>query len=189
MKRDVIVITDGDQLAAKAAEKVANQVGGRLISCSAGNPTPLTGVELVELIKMTPQKPIIVLLDDRGHNGVGKGEEILIFLAKHKEINLIGVVAVASNVQGALGTPVDFSIMNNGAIHKGPVNKLGEPQDGKYLIGDTVSVLPYLNIPLIVGIGDVGKMEQNDSFDKGAPITLKAVEAILENAKKEQSSN
>lgn len=184
MGKEVIVITDGDLMAAKAAEEVAHQIGGRLISRSAGNPTPLTGEELIGLIKMASEEPVIVLLDDRGHHGVGKGEEILTFLAKHEEINLIGVVAVASNVEGASGTPVDFSITSTGMIHKGPVNKLGKPQKGKYLIGDTVSILPSLDVPLIVGIGDVGKMEQNDSYDKGAPITLKAVESILKNAKK-----
>ncbi|NLC76589.1 MAG: stage V sporulation protein AE [Clostridia bacterium] len=179
MGRKVIAITDGDQLAEKAVAKIAEKIGARFISRSAGNPTPLSGRELVEMIKGTPHDPVVVLLDDRGHHGVGKGEAALAYLAKHPDIELIGVVAVASNIPGAKGTPVDFSITNEGKIYKGPVNKDGDPSEERFLTGDTVSVLPELSVPLIVGTGDTGKMGGKDAHQAGSPITLKAVETIL----------
>lgn len=183
MKRKVIAITDGDLLAQKAVEEIAKKIGGRFISSSAGNPTPLSGNELIEKIKQTPYDPVVVLLDDRGHHGVGKGEAALACLARDPQIELLGVVAVASNISDAKGTPVDFSITKEGEIYEGPVNKDGTPAEGKYLIGDTVSILPELEIPVIVGTGDTGKMEGKDAVENGAPVTLKAVQAILNQVK------
>ncbi len=46
--------------------------------------------------------------------------------------------------------------------------------------GDTVYCLDKLDLPLIVGIGDIGKMGRKDDISKGSPITMKAVEFILE---------
>ena len=46
-KRRVILITDGDQVARRAVEKVAAEVGCRVISRSSGNPTPLNGESIV----------------------------------------------------------------------------------------------------------------------------------------------
>ena len=44
------------------------------------------------------------------------------------------------------------------------MNKHGEPEDFKeYLQGDTVDVLNKLNIPIIVGVGDIGKQDGADS--------------------------
>ncbi|PMU54581.1 stage V sporulation protein AE, partial [Pseudomonas sp. GP01-A3] len=37
-----------------------------------------------------------------------------------------------------------------------------------------------LNIPLVIGIGDIGKMGGRDDIEKGSPITRKAIEYILE---------
>lgn len=183
MKRKVIAITDGDLLAQKAVEEIARQIGGRFISRSAGNPTPLSGNELIEMIKQAPYDPVVVLLDDRGDHGVGKGEAALLQLANDPQIELLGVVAVASNIDDAKGTPVDFSITNKGEIYEGPVNKEGAPVEGKYLIGDTVSVLPELEVPVIVGTGDTGKMNGQDAVEAGAPITLQAVRTILNQVK------
>lgn len=181
MGRKVIAITDGDQLAEKAAREIARRLGGRFISRSAGNPTPLSGEELVELIKKAAKDPVIVLLDDRGHHGVGKGEAALAYLAQHPDIELLGVVAVASNIKDAKGTPVDFSVTRDGEIFPGPVDKDGKPATGKYLIGDTVQVLSQLPVPLIVGTGDTGKMAGKDRQQDGSPVTLQAVQAILQN--------
>ena len=36
------------------------------------------------------------------------------------------------------------------------------------------------DIPLVVGIGDVGKMKRKDDICIGAPITRKAIEEILQ---------
>ena len=58
------------------------------------------------------------------------------------------------------------------------MNKHGEPEDFKeYLQGDTVDVLNKLNIPIIVGVGDIGKQDGADSNQ--APITTAAVKEIL----------
>jgi stage V sporulation protein AE len=46
--------------------------------------------------------------------------------------------------------------------------------------GDTVYCLDSLDLPLVVGIGDIGKMGRKDDLSKGSPITMKAVELILE---------
>ena len=40
--------------------------------------------------------------------------------------------------------------------------------------------LDELDVPIIVGIGDIGKMARKDHFEQGSPITRQAVELILE---------
>ncbi|HBG17323.1 MAG TPA: stage V sporulation protein AE, partial [Firmicutes bacterium] len=47
------------------------------------------------------------------------------------------------------------------------------------LKGDTVDILNGLKIPLIVGIGDIGKMGQADDYEQGANITTRAIKEIL----------
>lgn len=179
-RRKVIAITDGDWLAQQTVEQISAEIGGSFISRSGGNPTPLNGPQLVELIKEASREPILVVLDDRGHHGVGKGEEILKHLAEEPSINLLGVVAVASNIEGEKGVHVDFSVTNSGEIHWGSVDKKGYPQLDSYLVGDTVSILPELDIPLIVGTGDTGKMDDHDNKELGSPITLQAIKTILD---------
>ncbi|MEG3070546.1 MAG: stage V sporulation protein AE [Candidatus Syntrophopropionicum ammoniitolerans] len=44
---------------------------------------------------------------------------------------------------------------------------MGKP-GGKLLRGDTVEIVDQLNIPLIIGIGDIGKMNGADDVKKGA---------------------
>ncbi|HEU5140908.1 MAG TPA: stage V sporulation protein AE, partial [Bacillales bacterium] len=46
--------------------------------------------------------------------------------------------------------------------------------------GDTVYVLDDLNLPIVVGVGDIGKMDNQDTVEKGCPITRQAVELVLE---------
>ena len=46
--------------------------------------------------------------------------------------------------------------------------------------GDTVYCLDSLDLPFVVGIGDIGKMGRKNDLSKGSPITMKAVELILE---------
>lgn len=43
IRRRVILITDGDEYAKRAVERVAQEVGGRCITQSHGNPSVLTG--------------------------------------------------------------------------------------------------------------------------------------------------
>lgn len=180
-KRKIILITDGDLIAKNVVEEVAKKVGGRCITFSAGNPTQISGEKIVEMIKQTPKDPVLVMLDDNGNINKGDGEKALEFIGKHPDIEIIGVVAVASNTKNVRGITVDCSIDNHGEIIENAVNKEGvKVKNSKIVFGDTVDILNNLDIPYIVGVGDVGKMNGNDKNEIGAPITYKAVKTILE---------
>jgi stage V sporulation protein AE len=178
-KRKVILITDGDRIARKAVETAAHNVGARCISCSAGNPTTKSGEELVSMIKTAPSDPVVVMLDDRGYNGMGRGETAMAYIAGHPDIEVLGVLAVASNTENVCGCEVDLSISRNGDFIDGPVDKMGWPAQSLQE-GDTVEVLNKLNIPLVIGIGDIGKMDGEDEAERGAPLTTSALKTILD---------
>lgn len=181
-KRKIILVTDGDMVAKKAVETASKNIGARCISCSAGNPTRLTGEELVSLIKKAPHDPVVVMLDDRGHLGQGKGEKALEFIANHPDIQVLGALAVASNTHFASSVEVDCSVTCLGTVTQEAVNKSGQPgiRESSSLVGDTVENLDSLNIPVIVGIGDIGKMDGADNPDFGAPLTTRALLEILD---------
>jgi stage V sporulation protein AE len=180
-RRRVILITDGDEYAKKAVEHVAHEIGGRCISMSQGNPSILTGQELVRLIKKAPYEPILVMFDDSGIVGEGAGEDALKYVAKHKEIEVLGIIAVAAKSRHEEWTKIDICIDREGELTPFGVDKNGiqELEIGR-INGDTVYCLDELDIPIIVGIGDIGKMAKRDSYKVGSPITKKAVELILE---------
>lgn len=182
-KRKVILVTDGDMIAKEAVEAAARNIGARCISRSAGNPTTKSGEELVEMIKTTPKDPVVVMLDDRGYNGTGRGEEAMAYIAGHPEIEVLGVLAVASNTAKVCGCEVDLSVSRDGEIIDKPVDKLGRP-GANLLKGDTVEILDSLDIPLVVGIGDIGKMDGADDVEKGAPLTTRALKTILEKSQR-----
>jgi stage V sporulation protein AE len=179
--RDVILVTDGDEYTKRVLEQVAKRVGGRCISASKGNPSKLSGPELVTLIKEAPYDPVLVMFDDSGIIGEGAGEQALKYVASHEEINVLGIVAVAAKTRNAEWTKVDVSIDREGEITPFGVDKYGiaELEIGR-INGDTVYCLDQLNVPIVVGIGDIGKMSRRDSCEHGSPITEKAVELILE---------
>ncbi|MDL5611928.1 stage V sporulation protein AE [Bacillus halotolerans] len=180
-KRKVILVTDGDVYAAKTIEYAARRVGGRCISQSKGNPSTRSGAELVRLITSAPYDPVFVMFDDSGLQGEGPGETALTYVATHPAIEVLGVIAVASKTHQAEWTRVDVSIDRNGEITEYGVDKIGEREfDEHRMNGDTVYCLDKLDLPLIVGIGDIGKMGRKDDISKGSPITMKAVEFILE---------
>ena len=79
-KRKVILITDGDNMARSSVETVAQKVGGRCISLSGGNPTPLSGPEIVDLVKKAASDPVLVMVDDRGKSSQGRGEQALKYI-------------------------------------------------------------------------------------------------------------
>ncbi len=178
MKRKIVIIADGDQVAKHAVEQVAHSVGGRCISSSAGNPTPLAGTDIVNMILETPHDPTLVMIDDRGKCGQGKGEQVLDYLIQHPQIEILGVVAVASNTDCTQEINVDSSVDRFGHIIDSGVDKSGNPVHGG-LCGDTVEILKEKRVPIIIGTGDTGKMDGFDSTRKGNPVTLKAVEEIL----------
>jgi len=193
VKRKVILVTDGDLVAKAAVETAARNVGARCISSSAGNPTLKTGREIINLIRETPHDPVVVMVDDRGKIGEGKGETVLREIASAHDIDVLGIVAVASNSEGDYGVKVDYSITNNGEIVPNSVDKEGIETNSKVLRGDTVGVINTLDIPIVIGIGDPGKMGFMDDVQMGAPITTKAFLEILKNqdivAKKAQKNN
>lgn len=63
----------------------------------------------------------------------------------------------------------------------GPVDKDGIPEPaGRYKVeGDTVDILNCLDVPVIVGVGDLGKMDDADRQEEGARITTAAVQEVL----------
>lgn len=181
-KRKVILITDGDKVARRAVELVAKKVGGRCISRSAGNPTPLNGIEMLEQVKKAKNDPVLVMFDDNGNGEEGEGERALEYIANHPDIEVLGAVAVASNTPFVEGVDVDFCVdIDLHEIDYG-VDKEGNQvkRERKHIYGDTVDILSRLNIPLIVGVGDIGKMKGRDDIKYGAPVTTRAVEKILE---------
>ncbi|MDA7027105.1 stage V sporulation protein AE [Bacillus sp. CLL-7-23] len=180
-KRKVILVTDGDIYAAKAIEYAAQQIGGRCISQSMGNPSEKTGPELVTMILQTPYDPVFVMFDDSGLPGEGPGEAAMKYVASHTQIEVLGVIAVASKTHHAEWTRIDVSIDAEGELTEFGVDKYGVQEfDVKRMSGDTVYCLDQLDVPIIVGIGDIGKMARKDDVKKGSPITMKAVELILE---------
>ncbi|SMO41184.1 stage V sporulation protein AE [Melghirimyces algeriensis] len=180
----MILITDGDRLAKETVEEVARYIGGRCISASAGNPTPINGEELVKLIQQAPNDPVLVMFDDCGSIRKGRGEQALEYVINHRNVEVLGVVAVASNSPNVAGTPVHIALDRNGNMVEHQVDKNGMEVDGAPLriFGDTVDVLNAYQLPLVVGIGDIGKMDHYDDPLWGAPVTKKAVQLILDNA-------
>ncbi|MED4581476.1 stage V sporulation protein AE [Brevibacillus choshinensis] len=190
-QRKVILVTDGDHIAQKVVETVARELGGRCISLSAGNPTPLRGSQMVELIKMAPHDPVIVMFDDNGDFGRGRGEQALEYVVKHPDIEVIGAIAVASNTRFVQGATVAYSVDNHGQIVEEAVDKDGyADEELKHRIyGDTVDILNALQVQNVIGIGDIGKMEGKDSLQNGCPITRIAVQWILERSGEYDTGN
>lgn len=175
----VILITDGDRCAQHVIEEIARELGLRCISASAGNPTPISGEEIVRLIKSVPYDPVLVMFDDRGKRSKGKGERAMEYVANHPDIEVLGAVAVASNTEGVTGVKTDVSITDTGQMVNAAVDKNGTVTDSSTLTGDTVDILNKLSVPLIVGIGDIGKMDHADDIRRGAPVTKRAILEIL----------
>ncbi|MGN1401235.1 MAG: stage V sporulation protein AE [Bacillus sp. (in: firmicutes)] len=180
-KRKVILLTDGDEYAKKAVETVAKEIGARCISLSSGNPTCITGPRLIKLIKQAKHDPVLVMVDDSGYIGEGLGEKVMQYIVKHPDIEVLGVIAVASKTKKNEWTRVDVCIDRDGNLTPYGVDKHGVPElEIGRINGDTVYSLDYLHIPIVVGVGDIGKMAKKDHFSVGAPITKQAVELILE---------
>jgi len=180
----VVLITDGDRCAQHAVESIASDLGLRCISASAGNPTPISGEEIVYLLKKVPYDPVLVMFDDRGKPGKAQGETAMEYVANHPDVQVLGAVAVASNTTGIQGIQVDACICDTGQMVTAAVDKNGhvgcsKNSDEMIINGDTVDVLNEVEIPFIIGVGDIGKMKEADSIDKGAPITRKAIEEVL----------
>lgn len=177
-RKKVIFVTDGDTKARHVVEEAARRIGGRCISASAGNPSPLEPQELLSAIHSAAGEPVLVMVDDCGLRRKGPGEAVLEALIKEPSLNVMGVLAVASDTSRVEGVPVIESVARTGRVIDGPVDKDGYPEpDGHAKVeGDTVDVLNRLDVPVIVGIGDLGKQ---DDADDSARITTRAIEEIM----------
>lgn len=179
-KSPVIIVTDGDSTAWDAVREACQDLGLYPLRKSRGNPTPLDGDDLVEAIRKAPEVPVVVMVDDQGESGKGAGEEALGALLHAPEIQVLGVVAVASHTPHVEGVHPWFSITRDGARVEGAVDKGGR-QQGRRLRGDTVDVIDDPDLP-VVGLGDPGKMGGEDAARRGSPSTREALRAILERA-------
>ena len=188
MKKRVILVTDGDMCAKLAVETAAINIGGRCISRSAGNPTILTGKEIVEYINDAKYDPVVVMVDDRGNTHKGYGEEAMEYMLQSDEIEVIGVIAVASNTNEVKGIKVDYSIDRNGDLVYKAVDKYGIEKGDKIIKGDTVDILNYIKAPVVIGIGDIGKMDGFDNVAIGAPVLTKAMENIISISESKKTS-
>lgn len=178
-KRKVILVTDGDMAAKRAVEIAASNIGGRCISASAGNPTVLTGHEILEKIKEARHDPIVVMVDDRGARGEGPGEAAMQTILDNADVDVLGVVAVSSNGKDCSRLDVTCSVTKDGGIVDRAVDKSGNDNNSHYVCGDTLSILKNRRDLLIVGMGDPGKMDYKDEVSKGAPVTTKALKEIM----------
>ncbi|MFC0523088.1 stage V sporulation protein AE [Pontibacillus salicampi] len=188
--KKVIVITDGDEYARKAIDHLATSIGGTCLGHLAANPTTATKEEFLKAIHSAPSEPIYVLFDDAGVPGIGPGEKVLLQMAQEQSISIIGAIAVASHTKFQEWSRFDFAVDGDGELIPFGVDKEGiaELEVGR-ISGDTVYCLDQLDIPTIVAIGDIGKMRGKDDVAKGAPITRRAVELILERAEVNENSN
>ncbi|SMC58297.1 stage V sporulation protein AE [Sporomusa malonica] len=181
----VILVTDGDRVAQQAVETIGTSLGLRCISASAGNPTPISGEKIVKLLKTVPFDPVLIMFDDKGLKEKAQGERALEYVANHPDIEVLGAVAVASNTTGIDGVQADACIDCQGHVIDLSVDKKGEIKEKEdcgckpVITGDTVDVLNDVEIPVIIGVGDIGKMDKHDDLSRGAPITRKAIEEIL----------
>lgn len=184
-KRKVILVTDGDSVAQKAIETATANIGGRCISMSAGNPTFLSGLEIIGLVKKAEHDPVVVMVDDRGVEGVGKGEEAMEAILRDRELDILGVIAVSSNGKDCNGVNVSCSVTKDGQVIDGKaVDKHGNKIGTKSICGDTLSILKGRKDLTIIGLGDPGKMDFEDEVSKGAPVTTKALKELLNRSAK-----
>lgn len=150
----IIVITDGDIMAARTIEGAASRIGADVIRQTAGNPTRIDPQQVLHAIDRSPASTVLVMADDAGNSGEGRGEKLIAYLAHAGAID--AVIAVASDTRGVRGVRVDASITRTGQISRRAVNKHGQPVHGHRLLGDTVDIVNGIHVP-VIGIGDLGK--------------------------------
>ncbi|MCT2537441.1 stage V sporulation protein AE [Aquibacillus koreensis] len=179
--KKVIVVTDGDEYARKTLDYLAKELGGTCLSYLSDNPTQASSEEIQKAIYRAKEEPVYVLLDDAGILGVGAGEKILLDLANDPDIEVIGAIAVAAHTKNTEWSRFTFAIDLNGELIPYGVDKQGVrlPELGR-INGDTVYSLDQIDIPIVIAIGDIGKMQGKDDVKKGSPITRQALEIIME---------
>jgi len=177
------LVTDGDENAQAAIIQACKNEGLYPMLSSGGNPTPLTGKRLAREIRRAPYDPVVVMLDDRGKVGEGQGERALEYLLRDEGLDILGVIAVASNTDRARGVEVNESVDRFGHIVNRPVDKYGDPEPvGHHLLeGDTSEILARFPGVKVVGVGDLGKMKGQDNPEHGAMITTRCLKELMGN--------
>ena len=94
---------------------MAKEIGGRCISMSHGNPSVLKGHEIVKLIKKTAHDPVLIMFDDSGFIGEGAGEQALKYVVYHPDIEVLGIIAVASEQEKKNGPKLMFALIDLGS--------------------------------------------------------------------------
>ncbi|WP_226034630.1 stage V sporulation protein AE [Aquibacillus saliphilus] len=180
-RKKVIIITDGDKYAKRTLDYLATQIGGTCLSYLSDNPTSVTSGQVVRAVHNAKSEPVYVLIDDAGVTGVGAGEKVLLALHNDSSTEIIGAIAVAAHTKNMEWTRFTLAIDNDGELIPNGVDKEGVPiPDLGRINGDTVYSLDQLQLPIVIAIGDIGKMYGKDDIKKGSPITRKAIELILE---------
>lgn len=181
MTKRIIYVTDGDAAAARAVTTAAKTIGIGCLALSDGNPTTCTYEQLLESIAEVSDEIAVLLFDDAGQAYEGRGEELMVRLANEEGIKVIGALAVASTERSGDWTKVDVSVDRYGKLSEWGVDKEGfRDIEENRVHGDTVYSLDQLSIPVIVGIGDLGKMGGRDHPKRGAPVTATALQVIIE---------
>lgn len=179
--KKVIIITDGDEYARKTLDYLVNQLGGTCLSYLSDNPTKALPEEVIQAVHDAKKEPVYVLIDDAGTQGIGSGERILLALNEDPEVEIIGAIAVAAHTKNMEWSRFTLAIDHNGELIPNGVDKQGVrlPEIGR-INGDTIYALDQIDLPIVIAIGDIGKMHGRDDLKKGSPITRKAIEIILE---------
>lgn len=190
MTKRIIYVTDGDAAAAKAAAAATKTIGIGCLTLSGGNPTNCTYEQLLKSIMETEDEITVLLFDDAGQSYEGSGEAHMVRLASEKGIKVIGALAVASTERTGDWTKVDVSVDRYGKLSERGVDKEGfRDIEENRIHGDTVYCLDQLSIPVIVGIGDLGKMGGRDDPKRGAPVTATALQVIIERGDTKDDGN
>lgn len=169
--------------AKEAVEKASFNIGACCISSSAGNPTILSGKEMISRIRKAPYDPVVVMVDDKGAVGKGRGEAAMEEILACEDMEVIGVIAVSSKGKDCSKLRVDCSVTRDGEVIYTAVDKNGFAMQRDKVCGDTLSILKSRPDIFTVGIGDPGKMFFRDDAALGSPITTRAMKIILEHDK------
>ena len=180
--KKVIVVTDGDSTARKVVERVASNIGGPLHQYVRRESHRGLGRGDCGGHQESPGQPGPGHGGRRRQKGAGPGERALAKIAGDPGIEIIGAIAVASHTGHVEGVPVEASVDRNGKTVPGAVDKEGVPAATDKVQGDTVDILNSLAVPVIIGLGDLGKMDRADRVETGARVTTEAVQEIMRRA-------
>ena len=180
-KKRVVVVTDGDETAYRALSEACQDLDCHPLQASKGNPTPLSGEELIDAILKAPRDPVVVMVDDQGDADAGHGETALKALMDAPQLEVLGVVAVAANTRPVQGVKVEESVDRSAHLVSRAVNKAGKATSSPILGGDTVDALHSYS-GVVIGLGDPGKMGGHDAIHEGVPATKRVLQEILRKA-------